>query len=190
MPTPRSLILRFVNTTVSKASNFIENTKEKYRVPSKKEHYLRDAGEIPIAPNLESAKELNAEGKVIFLKKKESIYHLQGHAENYNPRNNTKVITLDGLHETVYNELGEIVTDSVNRGTKNWANPKKTPIQHFLKEMVPYFLWGNSEDDPTTIGERITASYNGDVNANKEESWKERRERLSEKMLHDFELGL
>lgn len=36
--------------------------------------------------------------------------------------------------------------------------------------MVPYYMWGNSEEDPTTTWERITGSYQGDVNATKEEA--------------------
>ena len=36
--------------------------------------------------------------------------------------------------------------------------------------MIPYYVWGNSEDDPTTAWERITGSYQGNVNATKEEA--------------------
>lgn len=32
------------------------------------------------------------------------------------------------------------------------------------------FIWGNSEDDPTNAWERITGSYQGNVNATKEEA--------------------
>ncbi len=58
----------------------------------------------------------------------------------------------------------------MNQGTYNRAAPNSDPIGHFFQDMVPYYMWGNSPDDPTSTWERITGSYKGDVNATKEEA--------------------
>ncbi|MCR5764333.1 MAG: hypothetical protein K6G00_13215 [Treponema sp.] len=98
-------------------------------------------------------------------------YHEQGSATDHNPSLNDKFVSLDGKNETVYNrETGQKITDPVNQGTYNRADPNSDPIWHFFQDMVPYYRWGNSPDDPTTTWERITGSYKGDVNATKEEA--------------------
>ncbi len=56
-----------------------------------------------------------------------------GVASTYNPANNDKYVSVDGHIEGVYDENGNLVTDSVNQGTYNFANPNKDPIGHFIK---------------------------------------------------------
>ena len=50
-----------------------------------------------------------------------------GVASTYNPANNDKYVSVDGHIEGVYDENGNLVTDSVNQGTYNFANPNKDP---------------------------------------------------------------
>ena len=146
-----------------------------FRIPSKEEHYARNNWfGSPIAPNLEAAKKLKDNNQVIFMGGLANIYHRQGYAEKYNTGKNIKVISLDGKIETVYNEYGEIVTDFVNMGTNNIANPKTDFLGHLIKDMIPYYIWGNSEEDPTTCWERLLTSYECNVNATKQEADAER----------------
>ena len=46
-----------------------------------------------------------------------------GVASTYNPANNDKYVSVDGHIEGVYDENGNLVTDPVNQGTYNFANP-------------------------------------------------------------------
>lgn len=55
-------------------------------------------------------------------------------------------------------------TDPVNQGTYNFADPNKEPIEHFVKDVIPYYLWGNSPDDPTSFWERVSGTYSGSLN--------------------------
>ena len=91
------------------------------------------------------------------------IRYGMGVASTYNPANNDKYVSVDGHIEGVYDENGNLVTDSVNQGTYNFANPNKDPIGHFIKDVIPYYIWGNSPDDPTSFWERVTGTYSGNV---------------------------
>ena len=49
---------------------------------------------------------------------------------------------------------GVVVTDPKNEATYNWFNYSKNPILHGGFDVAPWFLWGNSPDDTTTMLER------------------------------------
>ncbi|MGD9210902.1 MAG: RHS repeat-associated core domain-containing protein [Desulfobacteraceae bacterium] len=86
-----------------------------------------------------------------------AYYHQQGGGNGWNK----KFVSPDGHSEVVFNREGRLVTDPVNRGTYNFANPKTNPIGHFFTDMLPYYFWGNSPDDPTSFNHRIFGTYNG-----------------------------
>jgi hypothetical protein len=69
-------------------------------------------------------------------------------------------------YELVYDKDGNLVTDSVNRGTPNYADSEKNPIKHFFLDVLPYWIWGNSPDDPTKWYERILGTYRGPIPTN------------------------
>ena len=151
-------------------------------MPTQEEHYSRNNANIDIGNDWSSANELANQGEAILMKEGKDSYHEQGVATNYDPGMNDKFVSIDGKSETVYNrETGNKVTDSVNQGTYNRADPNSDPIGHFFQDMVPYYMWGNSEEDPTTTWERITGSYQGDVNATKEEARQYREQMKNEK---------
>ena len=143
----------------------------------KHNHYNRNNGTDPIAPDLSSALAKVENGDAILMSDDLDDYHEQGTASDHNPRNNVKIVSSDGKIESVYNENGSIVTDPVNMGTNNKSDPNKNYVGHFIDDMLPYYLWGNTEDDPTTMLERITGSYQGDVNFTKEEAAADRANR-------------
>jgi hypothetical protein len=60
-------------------------------------------------------------------------------------------------------EEGKIVMNPVNQGTFNFCNPPTDRWGHFINDMVPYYIYENTPEDPTTIFERITGTYTDDV---------------------------
>lgn len=68
----------------------------------------------------------------------------------------------DGAIELVYDANGNLVKDGINDGSYNYAHPVKDPIGHFEKDIHPWIKWGASQNDPTTVSERIYA-YMGDL---------------------------
>ncbi|MEM7367673.1 MAG: hypothetical protein AAF587_03660 [Bacteroidota bacterium] len=81
----------------------------------------------------------------------QSIYHQNGEEG----RNNRKYVSADGgNHEAVYNEQGELVRDNENMGTYNFHGPDDT-MGHLERDVVPYWIWGNNEEDQTPLINRI-----------------------------------
>lgn len=81
----------------------------------------------------------------------QSVYHQNGEEG----RNNRKYVSTDGgHHEAVYNEQGELVTDDENMGTYNHHGPDDA-WGHFQRDVVPYWVWGNTEEDETPLINRI-----------------------------------
>ena len=68
---------------------------------------------------------------------------------------NVKYISPDGRSESVYNRYHMLVTDVVNQGTYNFYHPIDDSIKHALADVVPYILFGNTFDDPTSIENRL-----------------------------------
>jgi RHS repeat-associated protein len=93
-----------------------------------------------------------------------STYHQQGTCNCKSNKSNTKHVSADGHDETVYDCNGNIVTDPVNRGTYNYASPNgASGIVHFFVDVLPYYILGNSPDDPTHWWQRIGGTYDGDT---------------------------
>ena len=72
-------------------------------------------------------------------------YHQQGCRNE----GNIKFVSPDGRSETIFNSNHIPLNDPLNRGTYNYADPLTDPIGHFFKDMIPYYLLGNSPDDPS-----------------------------------------
>lgn len=73
------------------------------------------------------------------------------------PEGNQKYTSGDG-REVVYTHDGkQIVTDPKNMGTYNYVevnNVEDVP-GHLALDVIPYWLWGNSADDPTSFAARV-----------------------------------
>jgi hypothetical protein len=104
-------------------------------------HYYRNVSNI--APGTESSAIDKGWKK---LPDSQSVYHQMG----YGNENNAKYISPDGKLEAVYNADGSLVTDIRNVGTYNYS-PPGDGFSHFIKDVVPYYVMGNSPDDPTTM---------------------------------------
>ncbi len=82
----------------------------------------------------------------------ESIYHRHGVGNEHNE----KFISPDGHYEVVFRNR-ELVKDPANLGTYNiiapigfWGN-----IGHVYADVLPYWMWGNTPDDPTPFWNRV-----------------------------------
>ena len=137
--------------------------------PSTTEHYDRNDNQSNLPKTVAEIEKAVEKGEYIQVPAEESIYHKQGTASDYNPKNNVKYVSADGRNEIVFNEKGEVVTDNVNKGTYNYANQITDKAEHAVKDVLPYIIYGNSSDDPTYWYERIGGTYKEDVNYTKDE---------------------
>ena len=96
----------------------------------------------------------NDNERLVKLDPSESVCHLQGISKKYDPSKNVKFVSVDGHQEYVFNELGQLVTDPVNKGTYNYCSHEKDPVGHFLNDVIPWIKYGTGYDDPTTPLER------------------------------------
>ncbi len=62
-----------------------------------------------------------------------------------------------GHQEAVYDKCGNLVTDPYNMGTYNIYGPNNA-AGHFLFDMLPYYMYGNSPEDAMDYGDRIRAT--------------------------------
>ena len=74
--------------------------------------------------------------------------------------------------EVIFNGQGKVVNDIENIGTYNYFPITETDdnitdsinaILHFAFDVVPYYRWGNDEDDTTSLGNRLLGPKNGPV---------------------------
>ena len=52
---------------------------------------------------------------------------------------------------------GKLVTDCLNQGSFNYYHPYKFPLGHFAADILPWLVWGNCKEDPSTLNQRIEA---------------------------------
>jgi hypothetical protein len=76
-----------------------------------------------------------------------NIHKMRGETEN-------KVYTNNDGREAVFDKDGNLVTNSYNKGSYNYASYDK-PIEKFLLDIAPWLQLGNARDDPTSFNERL-----------------------------------
>ncbi|MFQ5443539.1 MAG: phage minor head protein [Nitrospinales bacterium] len=74
--------------------------------------------------------------------------------------NNIVFESPDGHREAVFRPSGALVTDPRYMGTYNYY-PKEDWKKHILEDVIPYILYGNSADDPSTRLERLVLTLKG-----------------------------
>ena len=67
---------------------------------------------------------------------------------------NEKCVSPNGSCEAVFSG-SELVTDSANQGTFNFSDQNGQPLGHILLDVIPYYFWGNTPDDPTPFWRRV-----------------------------------
>lgn len=70
-------------------------------------------------------------------------------------RSNVKYVSPDGKMEVIFDKNGNVVTASEDCGTYNFASPMEDPIGHFYKDVLPWLVWGNDENDSTDMHMRL-----------------------------------
>ncbi len=73
---------------------------------------------------------------------------------------NTADLHQDGHKKAVFDSEGNIVNDGTNDDSYNFALPTQEPIMHFVLDILPWLIYGNSGGDPTTPAERLEAYVN------------------------------
>ena len=111
-------------------------------------HYSRNRYNTPLPQTPGEAGTLGWDSKVA------ADYH-QFTAPPGEENRNIKFVSLDGKREVIFDKDGQMVNAPEDIGTYNFANPRWRPVSHFFLDMLPWYLYGNSPDDSTTISERI-----------------------------------
>ena len=106
---------------------------------------LNDSSVLPLSPSAAESAGWRQ------LPPSQSVYH------NRNGATNRKYVSPDGHQEAVYDPCGNLVTDPYNRGTYNIYGPDNV-IGHFVYDMLPYYLIGNSPDDAFNYSDRFKAT--------------------------------
>ena len=77
-----------------------------------------------------------------------SRYHRHGNGNDGNRR----FVSPDGHCEAIFTKDGTPVTDDANMASYNYGTTK---IDHVLWDVIPYWMWGNTPNDPTPSFNRI-----------------------------------
>jgi len=140
-------------------------------------HYSRNKFNIILPTSPELAENAHWEN----LDDNKSYFHQLGEGNI----NNQKWISPDGHKEVVFDSKGNIVTDPLNQGSLNIIGPGNLieDAGHFAVDVVPYIIYGNSANDPSTMIDRIMWSVDGFINADvpKEDS---KRDKTAEEVIN------
>ena len=79
----------------------------------------------------------------------EVYIHDEGHEAVFRFDHDEKGKKIDGT--------GKLVTDCLNQGSFNYYHPYKAPLGHFAFDILPWLMWGNCKEDPSTLNQRIEA---------------------------------
>lgn len=116
-------------------------------------HYSRLIDHDQWLENLPGSPKEAVEQGFIKAKDCQNWYH-----RNKGQLQNTKYYNPVTGQEIVYNEKGMIVLDPENIGTKNYEADISTisgMVIHWIYDVFPYWIWGNSKNDTTPFWDRI-----------------------------------
>ena len=121
-------------------------------MPSKKDHYNRNlmmpAEALPCDPD--EAREMGWDNGVA----------ASCHQFTSKTRSNQKWVSPDGRYEVIFDPEGAKVIDAdEDRGTYNFGDPSKDRMGHFVLDVIPWLIYGNSAADSTTFGQRRDAFF-------------------------------
>lgn len=108
---------------------------------SKSEHYNRNKHNVDIPKTMDDAKRQKWDNSV------PSNAHQRGTVPG---KRNVKYVSPDGHREAIYNYKGELIG-----GSYNYSSPLINKPGHALNDVLPYIVYGNTKDDPTTSLKRV-----------------------------------
>lgn len=138
-------IANWFNTTMEEVKGFITDVTDYFTVPSEEEHYKRNEN------NLSFPLEYDAD----FFKGWDDNVSANCHQFSAPNKDNKKYVSKDGKYEAIYDVSGNLVTDVRDVGTYNFVSPNVDVIGHFIKDVIPWFKYGNASNDTTTVLQRI-----------------------------------
>ncbi len=143
-----------ISPYVQKASLFSPATQLRFATdiavaPLKNAHYSRNEKNVPVPKTIDEAKSWGWQ-----------IEDLD-YCHNFDTPDisNSKYVPSDGGGEQIFNSSEKPVTSPENMPTYNFFHPSKEKFMHFLADVAPWVLWGNSPDDPTSMLERIVTPF-------------------------------
>jgi hypothetical protein len=138
---------------ISLAKNICIFFETKETVDTAEEHYLRNhfsRGPETLSEMIDTILNNNAAFGWKLLSPNETVLHQLGKNGEYN----LKFVSDDGHFEIIYNKDGKKITqenDPKNMGTFNYADPVLNPRKHSVLDVMPYFIWGNTDKDKSYI---------------------------------------
>ena len=151
------MVIKFINNYV-KPQNIIDLIHAKKDIENilenlKKQHYnrlnlsLQQLNELPRSPEEAIAKGYT---KATYF---ENRYHV-----NNGMWSNEKYINRVTGQEVIFDRYGNIVTSPENIGTFNYGTDPNSK-EHFYYDVLPYWIWGNSENDTTPFLYRLIGKH-------------------------------
>ena len=122
-----------------------------YDMPNKEEHYGRNEKNYDFPDHIDGLNN-DEDGWIVGV----SANCHQFSAPN---RDNKKIVSSDGDHEAIYDRYGYLVTDPRDIGTYNFISPTEDGFGHFIEDVLPWFIHGNSESDSTNAVQRIAGFF-------------------------------
>jgi len=144
LPPPSSVITATAGSTFARQPSLSPQSKPQ----SGDWHYRRNANNHPPKRKSDAVKK-----GWIKQSDAKSLYHRFGP----NGAQNEKYLSPDGHQEAVYDGQGNLVTDPSNMGTYNYSPPEGIVgnVGHLFEDVIPYWIWGNSPNDPTSARQRV-----------------------------------
>ena len=133
-------------------------------IPDKETHYNRNENQAGVETQYETLEEYKKAGWEV--NKGDACHQFTSEK-----REHVKYNSPDGKQELIFenkNDDAKVVTAPEDMGTYNFAphRPKerfdiavRSMVGHFIKDMVPWFIWGNTPEDTTTYSDRICSLF-------------------------------
>ena len=120
------------------------------KIPTKNNHYGRNVKNINLPKNEDEA---ISDGYKPKGKPLDNCHQFT--APTKRSKRNKKYVSKNGRKEVIFDYTGKhVVTDDRDIGTYNNG---KGIFEHFWKDVIPYFKWGNTKKDSTTRKKRMNA---------------------------------
>lgn len=148
--------------------DYLKYTKDSVKeyLGNKTHHYTRNQLNVDLPKNDKDA----AKKGWRKLSSKESAMH---QFSQHDGVENSKWVSPDGHREVVFTGKGknQRITDDVrDEGTYNYYDPQVDPFKHTIYDVLPYIVFGNESNDPTTAAGRIGESIKNFLNKPPEEN--------------------
>lgn len=145
----RNKVAKKYSTTKTEEANLLNKYKgARGFIMSKEDHYKRN--------------ELNSNLPNTAAEAKEKGWHTviaNAHQFTNDDNDNIKYVSPDGKQEAVYDKKGNMIKNALDMGSYNYCPSEKSYYGHFKYDIMPWIMYGNAADDPSTVGQRIVGIF-------------------------------